>query len=290
MSPTAYTIVLIHGLWLSSQSLERFAEYYRSRGYNVLVPEWPRFGETVGQTCQRGRSIAELGTAEIFEHYERLLEKLDTPVLLIGHSFGGLLVQLLLDRGWGSAGVAIAAPAAPGVWRYTFVQLRMIAPVLLNPFNDGRSVSLSSNRFRSVVANAVDDDEAAELFDRYVVPAPARVLFELAFSNLTPRSPLYVNYCNHKRAPLLLVSGSDDHLVPNTITRRVLHRHACSNSVTDFKEFSGRSHLLIAERGWEEVASYTLAWAFSQTKRRNDYRLSDSNQHSPATPPSHDSE
>ncbi|WP_372720111.1 alpha/beta hydrolase [Novipirellula sp.] len=286
VSPQACTIVLIHGLWLSPQSLERFEEYYRSRGYNVLVPAWPRFGETVVETRQRGTSIAGLGTAEIFEHYERLLETLDTPVVLIGHSFGGLVVQLLLDRGWGGAGVAIAAPAPKGVWRYTLVQLRAIRPVVLNLFHYGRVVSLSSDQFRNRVANTMSDFEAAEFFDRYVLPAPARVLFELALSNLDPRSPLYLNFANHERAPLLLVSGSDDLLVPNTITRRVLRRHACSNSVTDFKEFPGRSHLMVAEQGWEEVASYTLAWAVSQSKRRSEYRLTDSKQHSAATFPS----
>lgn len=289
VSPKAFTIVLIHGLWLSPQSLERFEQYYRSRGYKVLVPAWPRLGETVDETLQRGTSIVGLGTAEIIEHYERLLAKLDTPVLLIGHSYGGLLVQLLLDRGWGSAGVAIAAPAAHGVWRYTLVQLHIIAPVLLNPFIKGGLVSLSLNRFRSVLAHAMSDVVAAEVFDRYMVPAPARVLFELAFSSRAPGSPFYLNYCNHKRAPLLLVSGSDDHLVPTTITRRVLHRHACSNSVTDFKEFSGRSHVLIVERGWEEVASYALAWALSQTQTRN-YRLTDSNQRAGAVSPADQSE
>jgi alpha-beta hydrolase superfamily lysophospholipase len=277
VSPKASTIVLIHGLWFSSQSLERFEQYYRSRGYEVLVPAWPQLEETAEKTQQRGTSTLGLGTAEIIEHFERLLAKLDTPVLLVGHSYGGLLVQLLLDRGWGSAGVAIAAPAAHRAWRYTLLQLRIIVPVLLSRFIEEGWVSLSLNQFRSVLANAMSDVEAAEVFDRYVIPAPTRVLIELAASNRAPRSPLYLNYCNNKRAPLLLISGSDDHLIPTKITRRVLHRHACSNSVTDFKEFVGRSHGLIFERGWEDVASYTIAWALSKAQTRN-YRLTESNQ------------
>ena len=179
----------------------------------------------------------------------------------MGHSFGGAFAEVLLDRGLGAAGVAIDAAAVRGIARLPFSQLKSGFPVLKNPANNHRAVALTFDEFRYAFANTMTEEAAREAYDRYAVPGPGRVLFQAAFANFNPHSPLRVDFHNDNRAPLLLIGGGADHTVPAVIDRSTAKHYDKSNAITEYKEFPGRSHFTVGQDGWEEVADYALQWA-----------------------------
>jgi pimeloyl-ACP methyl ester carboxylesterase len=202
-----------------------------------------------------------LGTIEIVDHYENIVREQDQPPIIMGHSVGGLFVQMLLDRGLGAVGVGIDAAAPKGVLRLPWSQIRSLSPVLLNPANNRRTVMLTFPQFRYAFANTLDDVEAMEVYQRNAIPVPGRLVFQAGLANLNPRAATRVNYRNDERAPLLLIAGSDDHTVPASVDRSTFRKYRNSKAITDFKEFPGRSHLIVAQEGWQEVAEYALRWA-----------------------------
>jgi pimeloyl-ACP methyl ester carboxylesterase len=261
MTPKTNTIMLIHGAWMTPRSWDPFRGFYEQLGYRVLTPPWPRLEGEVEQIRRDPSALAGLGIAEIVDSYERVVKLLDDPPIIMGHSFGGLFVQMLLDRGLGAAGVAIDAAAPKGVLRLPFSQIRALSPVLLNPLNVRRAVALDFDQFRYAFANTMTEHAAREAFQLNAVPAPGRIVFQAGLANLNPRAVTKVDYGNDRRAPLLLIAGSQDHIVPASVNQATLHKYRRSAATTDFAEFSGRSHLIVAQPGWEEVAEYALSWA-----------------------------
>jgi pimeloyl-ACP methyl ester carboxylesterase len=266
MTRETKTILLVHGLWMTPRSWERFRAFYDERGYRVLAPPWPRLE---GEDIRRDPAPLDgLGVGEIADHYEKVVRPLDEPPILMGHSFGGLVVQMLLDRGLGAAGVAIDPAPPKGVLRLPPAQLKAASPVLSNPANYKRTVALTFEQFRYGFANVMTESDGRAAYERDAIPGPGRVLFQAAFANLNPRAATKVNYRNDTRAPLLLIAGSEDHTVPASVVRENYGKYRHSKAVTSLKEFPGRSHLLIAQDGWEEVAEHALSWAQSPVQTR----------------------
>lgn len=258
------TIVLIHGLWLTPKSWDPFKEHYEALGYKVLAPAWPGLHGGVEEIRRDPSPIAGLGVQEIADYYEQYLRGLEEAPILMGHSFGGLIVQILLDRGLGVAGVAIDSVAPQGVLDLPLPMLKSASPVLSNPFNYLSTVQLTFEQFRYAFANNLSEAEAHKVYDEQAIPGPGRPLFQAALANLTPGAVTRVNYNNPYRAPLLLIAGSEDHQVPASLNRSNFKKYAKSEAVTAFKEFEHRTHLIVAEEGWEEVADYALHWAEEQ--------------------------
>jgi pimeloyl-ACP methyl ester carboxylesterase len=255
------TIVLIHGMFMTPRSWDPFRGFFEARGYRVMTPPWPRLRGEVEDIRRDPSALNGLGVTEIANHYENVIRELDEPPILMGHSFGGLFVQMLLDRGLGVAGVAIDAAAPKGVLKLPWSQIRSLSPVLLNPVNNWRTVALTFEQFRYAMANTMSDIEAMESYQRNAIPVPGRLVFQAGIANLNPWAATRINYRNKKRAPLLLIAGSNDHIVPASVNRANFRKYRNSKAVTGFKEFSGRSHLIVAQDGWQEVAEYALAWA-----------------------------
>jgi pimeloyl-ACP methyl ester carboxylesterase len=261
MAPKSNTIVLIHGAWVTPRSWDPFRGFYERRGYRVLTPPWPRLEGEVEEIRRDPSAMVGLGVKEIVDGYEQIVRLLDEPPILMGHSFGGLFVQMLLDRGLGAAGVAIDSAQPKGVLRLPFSQIRALSPVLLNPWNVKRAVSFNFDQFRYAFANTMTEREAREAFQLNAIPAPGRIVFQTGLANLNPRAATKVDYRNDSRVPLLLIAGGEDHIVPASVNRSNFRKYRRSTATTDFAEFPGRSHLTIVQAGWEEVAEYALSWA-----------------------------
>jgi alpha-beta hydrolase superfamily lysophospholipase len=256
------TIVLIHGLWMTPLSWEHWIARYEQRGYTVLAPPWPGMDVDVQRLREDTSAIDELGIAEILDSYEQTIRGLERPPIIMGHSFGGAFTEILLDRGLGAAGVAIDAAAIRGITKLSLSTLRSGYPVLKNPANKHRAVPLSFDEFHYAFTNTMDEERAREAFERYAVPGPGRVLFEGAFANFNPRTALQADFSNEDRAPLLLIAGGADHVVPAAVDEQASKRfQRKSDALTDYKVFPARSHFTVGEDGWEEVADYALDWA-----------------------------
>lgn len=273
MNQTTKTIVLIHGLWMTPRSWELFREFYEAQGYRVFTPAWSRLQGEVEDVRRNPSALAGLGITEVVDHYEKFVRALEEPPILVGHSFGGLIVQILLDRGLGAVGVAIDSATPKGIWKLPFSAIESVSPVLSNPLNYKRTVALTFKQFCYAFANTMSETEACSAYDRYTIPGPGRPIFQVALANFNPWAVTKVNYCNHRRPPLLLIGGTKDHLVPAVQNRINYQKYACSNAITDYKEFPYRSHLIVAQEGWQEIAEYALSWAQSNTLSEAHRRL-----------------
>ncbi len=261
------TIVLIHGLWMTPLSWEHWIERFQARGYKVLAPAWPGMDTEIGQLRQDTSAIDDLGIEEIIDAYDSTIRSLDTPPIIMGHSFGGAFTEILLDRGLGAAGVAIDAAGVRGITKLPFSTLRSGFPILKSPLNRHRAVPLTFDEFHYSFTNTMEDEEARAAFERYAVPGPGRVLFEGAFANFNPRTALQLDFKNDDRAPLLLIAGGSDHVVPASIDKATSERfQRKSSALTDYKEFPDRSHFTVGQKGWEEVADYALDWAVEHAR------------------------
>ena len=260
MAPDGTPVVFIHGLWLHATSWTAWMDLFRDNGYDPVAPGWPGDADTVAETRDHPERVAGKGIDEIVDHYARAIAALPAQPIVIGHSFGGLLVQRLLGQDLAAAGVAIDAAPIQGVIYLPPSALRVASAGLRNPANWNRAVALTAKQFRYGFGNAIPADESADLFARWTIPSPARTLFEAASANVVPGSPAKIEVHNAKRGPLLLIAGGKDHTVPAAITRQTLKRYRKSSAVTDFKEFHDRGHSLALDKGWRDVADYTLAW------------------------------
>jgi pimeloyl-ACP methyl ester carboxylesterase len=255
------TIVLIHGLWMTPLSWENWIERYSSRGFQVLAPAWPGMDVDIDQLRADHSAIDDLGIEEILDSYDAIIRGLESPPIIMGHSFGGAFTEILLDRGLGAAGVAIDAAGVRGITKLPFSTLKSGFPVLKSPANKHRAVALTFDEFHYSFTNTIDDDAARAAFERYAAPGPGRVLWEGAFANFNPRTPLRLDFKNADRAPLLLIAGGSDHVVPAAVDAAAAKRFQRSEAITEYKEFPGRSHFTVGEDGWEEVADFALDWA-----------------------------
>jgi len=253
-------VVFVHGLWLHGESWKNWTQLFREKGYEAVAASWPGDSETTEATRKNASAIAGFGVTEIADHIAGQLRAYERKPILIGHSFGGLLVQNLLGRGLAAAAIAIDPAPIRGVIELPISALKSSFPVLGNPFNFTRSVSLTERQFRFAFTNAVPDQEAKDLYAKYAMPAPGRPLFQAATATFNPKSATKVNVSNATRGPLLLISGAEDHTVPPVLVRSTLKAYRKSPAVTELKEFAGRGHSLTIDSGWREIAEYSLAW------------------------------
>jgi len=251
--------VFVHGLWLLPSSWDRWAEVFDAAGYAALAPGWPDDPETVAEANANPDTFANKTVGDVADHFAEVIGKLDRKPVVIGHSFGGLLAQILAGRGLSTATVAIDPAPFRGVLPLPVSALRSASPVLTNPVNRHRAVPLTYEQFRYAFANAVDEDEARQLYDAFAVPAPGAPLFQAATANFNPWTEVKVDHKNPERGPLLIISGEKDHTVPWAIANASFKKQKKNKeAVTEIVEMSGRGHALTIDSGWREVADTAL--------------------------------
>lgn len=260
-------IILIHGLWLTPRAWEHWIERYTRLGHQVLAPAWPGMEIEVEALRKNPEAMNGLGVTEVADFYETVVREQDRPPIIVGHSFGGLIVQILLDRGLGAAGVAIHPAPIKGVLRLPLSSLRAAMPVLANPTNRTRTVALSPRQFHYRFTNTLTPHESEVIYQRYHVPAPGRPLFQAAAANLRRHPATRVDVRNDTRAPLLLIAGGADHTVPATLVRQTYQRYSKSRAVTDYQEFARMPHFALGAPQWERVADHVVHWADRQAVR-----------------------
>jgi pimeloyl-ACP methyl ester carboxylesterase len=260
------TIVLIHGLWMTPRSWEHWIPRYRARGYRVIAPAYPGF-EIEAEALRRDPSrIATLTIRDTVEHLESVIRSLDRPPILMGHSFGGTLTQLLLDRGHGAAAVVIDSAPTEGVYVTPLSQIKSLFPILKNPSNRTKAVGFTPSEFHYAFCNTLSAEESRKVYDRLHIPAPGSWVFGSILSNLMPgHQATWVDYANDERAPLLFIAGGADHIMPASVNRSNANHYAKSRALTQLIEFPERSHFTGGEPGWEKVADYALEWAEGHT-------------------------
>jgi non-heme chloroperoxidase len=251
-------VVFVHGLWLLPSSWDRWARVFRDAGYAPLTPGWPGEPTRVEQVRENPDSVAGISIANVVDHTAEVIEGLESKPAFVGHSFGGLIVQILAGRGLAAASVAIDPAPYRGVYQLPISTLRSALPVLSNPLNRGKAKSLSFGQFRYGWANELEEKEAKELHLTFHVPGAAEPLFQGAMANLNPWSELKVDTKNPDRGPLLLISGEADHTVPPSIVNAEYKKQKGNDAVTEFERIPDRGHSLTIDSGWREVASTAL--------------------------------
>jgi alpha-beta hydrolase superfamily lysophospholipase len=257
---TPTPVLFIHGLWLHASSWQPWVDLFTEAGYAPVAPGWPGEPDTVAEAREHPELVANVGIADAAQHFVDVIETLDSPPIIIGHSFGGLLTERLMGEGRGIAGVAIDPAQIKGVLPLPLSQLRSALPALANPTNLHKAVSLTKDEFRYGFGNAVSEAESDELWERWSIPSPAKPLFQAAAANFALHSQAAVDTHNDTRGPLLLVSGLEDHTVPDVVTRSTLKQYRHSTAVTELKQFEGRGHSLTIDSGWSELAHAVLDW------------------------------
>jgi len=253
------TIVLIPGLWLTALSWEHWVKHYSAKGYCVIAANWPGMEGDIQQLRHDPSSFANLGLTEVVDNYEQIIRELETPPIIIGYGFGGLIAQVLLDRGWGAAGVGIASAPVKGIARLPLSLLKLALSVLGNSFNSRETISLTPKQFHRAFTNSLTETESLDAFKRYVVPAPYRVLVQTAFANFTSHTAATVNARNDTRAPLLLIAGGKDRVVPSSLVKTNFELYRESKAETDYKEYPEQTHFTLLQE--TKVADYVLGWA-----------------------------
>jgi pimeloyl-ACP methyl ester carboxylesterase len=253
-------VVFIHGLWLLPSSWDRWAAVFEEAGYTTLTPGWPDDPETVAEANANPDVFAGKSVGQVADHYADVIEKLDKKPIVIGHSFGGLLTQIIAGRGLAAASVAIDPAPFRGVLPLPISALRAASPVLTNPANRNRAVPLSYEQFRYAFANAVDEHEAKELYETFAVPASGAPLFQAATANFNPWTEAKVDSKNPARGPLLIISGEKDNTVPWAIANASFKKQERNANVTEIAEIPNRGHALTIDSGWREVADKALAF------------------------------
>jgi non-heme chloroperoxidase len=253
-------VVFIHGLWLLPSSWDRWAAAFEEAGYTALSPGWPDDPDTVEEAKEHPEVFAHKTVGQVADHFADVIGKLDRKPAVIGHSFGGLLTQIIAGRGLSAASVAIDPAPFRGVLPLPISALKSASPVLSNPANRNRAVPLTYEQFRFGFANAVSEDEAKQLYDAYAVPAPGAPLFQAATANLNPWTEAKVNSKNPERGPLLIISGEKDNTVPWAIANASYKKQKRNEGVTEIVEMKNRGHALTIDSGWREVADTALAF------------------------------
>jgi pimeloyl-ACP methyl ester carboxylesterase len=255
------TIVLIHGFWVTPRSWEHWITHYEQKGYRVLAPAYPGLEVEVEALNRDPSPIERLSVPAITAHLEAIVSELDRPPILIGHSAGGVFVQLLLDHGFGAVGVALNSAPTEGVLVAPLTQLKSVFPVLRNPANRHRAVGFTHEQWQYAFTNTFSEAESRAAYERYHIPASGEIFWDSLLANLIPGpQAAWVDYHNAARAPLLFVSGAEDHLMPPAVQESNA-KHYKSDALTEVKVFPGRAHLMPGQAGWEEVADFALAWA-----------------------------
>jgi non-heme chloroperoxidase len=251
-------VVFIHGLWLLPSSWDRWADLFETAGYSAVKPGWPDDPETVADAKAHPQVFAGKSVGQVADYVTGIVRRLQKKPAVVGHSFGGLLAQIVAGRGLSAATVAIDPAPFRGVLPLPFSALKSASPVLSNPANRNKAVPLTYEQFRFAFANAVSEDEAKQLYQTYAVPAPGEPLFQAAIANLNPWTEVKVDTTNPDRGPLLILDGEKDNTVPWAIANASYRRQKRNPGVTEIKKISGRGHALTIDSGWQEVAQIAL--------------------------------
>lgn len=258
-------IVLIHGLWMTPKSWNTWAEHFRARGHEVIVPGWPGIGDrTVEDVRSNPEALKGIGIEQIVDHYDGIIRALPRKPIIMGHSFGGLFTQMLADRGLGAAYVGVTPGQPAGISTLPLSTLWTGTPILSNPFGRNGAKPLSKRHFHFTFGNDLDRAASDELWEEYAVNSYNRVFFEGVAAALNEKGGAsHVDYGRADRAPLLVITGERDHVVPPAIGRAIVRKYKGTGSpaVVDYKEFPGRTHRIVSQDGWEEVADHALDWA-----------------------------
>jgi pimeloyl-ACP methyl ester carboxylesterase len=256
------TIVLIHGLWMTALSWENWVKRYQEQGFRVIARSWPGMEDDIEELRNEPSKVAGLGFTEIVDHYAAIIDALEHQPLIMGHSFGGLITQILLDRGYGAAGVAISSAAPKGVLRVPFSTLKVVAPVLANPLNAHRATALTPEQFHYAFTNTLSEEESLTAYRRYAVPGPDQLLFQAALANFNPHAATAVGFDNDARSPLLMIAGEYDHISPPSVVEANAKLYGLAQeATTEYMMFPGRTHYILGQPGWEQVADFALDWA-----------------------------
>jgi pimeloyl-ACP methyl ester carboxylesterase len=261
-------IVLVHGLWVTPRSWEHWVPYYEARGHTVVTPAYPGFEVEVEALRADPAPIAAVTVPETVAHLEKVIAALPEKPIIMGHSFGGTLTQLLLDRGHGAAGVVIDSAPPEGIRVTPLSQVRSLFPILNNPAKRHRAAGFTPEQWHYAFTNTLSAEDSRAAYDRYAIPAPGNWVWTYGLiANLTPgHRETYVNYRNPDRAPLLFIAGGADHIMPPSVNRSNAHHYKGEGTVTDYVELPGRSHWTCAEPGWEQVADTALDWALRHAR------------------------
>ena len=251
-------IVFVHGLWLLPSSWDRWATFFEEAGFTALTPGWPDDPSTVDEANANPDVFANKTIGQVADHVAQIIRGLQRKPAIIGHSFGGLLAQILAGRGLSLATVAIDPAPFRGVLPLPLSALRSSFPVLGDPANRHRAVPLTYEQFRFAFANAVSEEEAKQLYEEFAVPAPGAPLFQAATANLNPWTEAKVDTENPDRGPMLIISGEKDHTVPWAIANATFHLHQKNPGLTEIVEIPNRGHALTIDSGWREVATTAL--------------------------------
>ena len=258
-------ILLIHGAWMTPRSWEGFQERYQGRGYEVTAPAWPGLEVEVEALNSDPAPLARLRLGQVIDHFDRIVRGLERPPILMGHSTGGAIVQVLLDRGLGAAGVGISSAFPKGVYDLPPSTLKATRSVLANPFSRGKATALTPAQFHYAFANTVSREESDAIHRRYAVPCANTLLWELAYANFSRNAPTKVDFNRANRPPLLLIAGDEDHLVPPKASRHNAEKY--KSGTVAFTSYPGHPHYP-GIGGWEDIADYALTWAEEQMGKR----------------------
>lgn len=251
-------VVFIHGLWLLPSSWDRWAALFEDSGFSAVAPGWPDDPSSVGEARAHPEVFARKTIGQVADHMAGVVSSLKKKPAVVGHSFGGLLTQMIAGRGLSAASVAIDPAPFRGVLPLPFSALKAASPVLLNPLNRGRAVLLTFEQFRYGWANALTDGEARQLYDTYHVPGAGAPVFQAALANVNPWTQVKVDTLNPNRGPLLVIEGSSDHTVPPSIANASYRRQKRNPGVTEIKWISDRGHSLVIDGGWQDVGQTAL--------------------------------
>ena len=259
MSAERQAIVLVHGMWMTPRSWDNWVDHYRDRGYDAVAPGWPGVKDPE-ETRRDPSALKGLGLTQIVDHYARIIEGLDRPPIVIGHSFGGLTAQLLLNRGLGAAGVAIGTAPPKGILVLPLSTLRSGFPALKNPFNRDGLCRLSVQQFQYRFTNTLGESDSKRIYDEQYIPGTNRPFFDALSSAASVESGMAT------RPPLLLVAGTLDHISPIPLNRKILELQRKAPSATELKTYTGRTHFMAGMDGWEEIADAALNWALEHQR------------------------
>jgi pimeloyl-ACP methyl ester carboxylesterase len=265
-----HPIVLIHGFWMTPRSWEHWIPRYEGFGYRVIAPPYPGFEVEVEALRADPSPIEKLTIDGVADHYEAIIRKLDTPPIIIGHSFGGMVTQLLLDRGLGAAAVVIDSALVKGIRTLSPAQLRSLFPALDNPAHRHQAVPFTPEQFHYAFTNVLSKEESQQVYDRYHIAAPGRIIWDGALTNFQPHSEATVDFKRPGRASLLFIAGGEDHIMPPAVNKANYKLYRKSEAITEYTEFAGRCHYTCGQDGWDPLADYALAWATHQIRRSAD--------------------
>jgi pimeloyl-ACP methyl ester carboxylesterase len=262
-------VVFVHGLWLLSNSWENWRALFEAEGYTTLAPGWPDDPETTQQANQDPDALAHKRLKQVTDHYVAAIGQLQLRPAVIGHSFGGLIAELIADRGDAAVTVAISPAAFRGILVLPLSQLKAASPILKNPANAGKAVPLTFEQFQYAFANELEEAEARQLYEAYAVPAPGTPLFQGALANFNPWTEDKLDTGNPDRGPLLIVAGEKDHTVPAVVSEAAYKRQQKNAGMTQYRLMPGRGHSLTMDHGWQEVAEVALAFVKENTLASN---------------------